>query len=282
MKKIFTTCIVLLSGTLLAHSAQMKSVSSGSVSTKTLFPSAPYHLVARLSKSTSSPFLPVLRWQDSSSNEDGFVVERRIGKATGTPFSVIGTVSPDEISFIDANAYSALLESSSTSAVSFIYRVTAFNQYGSSTSNRAVVVAPTQNTDTKPVSDIPTVSSSFSHGDFSVLAKHFNTTIADVNAMIKQKGEQAISAVLNTAKVKADTGTCVEISKNLTKGNRSSFTSSLQAFLIQKGLLSGEPSGFYGDLTTSAVKAYQRSLGLPETGMVYDFTREAIRQETCQ
>jgi hypothetical protein len=281
MKKLFTTCIVLLSGTLLAHSAQMKSVSSSSVSTKTLFPSAPHHLVARLSKATSSPFLPVLRWQDASSNEDGFVVERKIGKATSTPFSAVGTISPNEVSFTDTGAYSALLESSSTSVVSFTYRVTAFNQYGSSTSNRAVVVAPVQNTNVDTATDTSSISSAFSHGDFSVLEKHFNTTIADVNSMIKQKGERAMSAVLNTAKAKADTGSCVDISKNLAKGNRSAFTSSLQTFLIQKGLLSGEPSGFYGDLTVSAVKAYQRSLGLPETGFVYDFTRQAIRQETC-
>ena len=279
MKKIFTTCIVLLSGTLLAHSAQMKSVSA--VSTKTAFPSAPNHLVAKLSKSTSSPFLPVLRWKDISDNEDGFVVERKIGKATSTPFSAVGTISPNEVSFTDTGAYSALLESSSTSVVSFTYRVTAFNQYGSSTSNRAVVVAPVQNTNVDTATDTSSISSAFSHGDFSVLAKYFNTTIADVNSMIKQKGERAMSAVLNTAKAKADTGSCVDISKNLAKGNRSAFTSSLQTFLIQKGLLSGEPSGFYGDLTVSAVKAYQRSLGLPETGFVYDFTRQAIRQETC-
>jgi peptidoglycan hydrolase-like protein with peptidoglycan-binding domain len=55
----------------------------------------------------------------------------------------------------------------------------------------------------------------------------------------------------------------------------------LQTFLSTKGLLNDSVTGFFGDKTVSAVKLYQRSKGLPETGMVYDFTRESITAETC-
>jgi hypothetical protein len=86
--------------------------------------------------------------------------------------------------------------------------------------------------------------------------------------------------VPGTASASASTG-CIDIKTNLHRGFETGSVSQLQNFLIQKGFLSTEVSGFFGDLTISAVKAYQRSLGLPETGMVYDFTRQAIKQETC-
>jgi peptidoglycan hydrolase-like protein with peptidoglycan-binding domain len=42
-----------------------------------------------------------------------------------------------------------------------------------------------------------------------------------------------------------------------------------------------DPSGFYGDKTIEAVKRYQRNKGLPETGMVYEFTRSMIAKDSC-
>jgi murein L,D-transpeptidase YcbB/YkuD len=282
MKKFLTLSIVLLSGILLVQAAERKTVSSGFFAKKSMIPASPDHLVARLAKSTSSPFLPVLRWRDVSSNEDGFLVERKVGKDANSLFAVVGKVGINETSYTDATAYTSLLESSSTSDTSFFYRITAFNQYGSSTSNKAVVVAPAQNSSIEPVTGSSSLSSLFSHGDYSVLAKHLNTTIADVNTMIKQKGERVMSAVLNTAKAKVGSDACVDISKNLSKGSSASMTGKLQKFLIGKGFLPGEASGVYGDFTVEAVKAYQRSINLPETGMVNDVTRQAIKKETCQ
>jgi peptidoglycan hydrolase-like protein with peptidoglycan-binding domain len=55
----------------------------------------------------------------------------------------------------------------------------------------------------------------------------------------------------------------------------------LQNFLRDKGFFDHESTGFYGDVTVQAVKKYQESVGLPATGMVYDFTRSAIELETC-
>lgn len=41
-------------------------------------------------------------------------------------------------------------------------------------------------------------------------------------------------------------------------------------------------TGFYGDKNVEAVKDYQTSKGLPITGMVHDFTRQAIKAESYQ
>jgi peptidoglycan hydrolase-like protein with peptidoglycan-binding domain len=75
---------------------------------------------------------------------------------------------------------------------------------------------------------------------------------------------------------------CTNLPINLHRGMEKPSVSLLQSFLVSKGILGGEVTGFYGDKTVEAVKDYQASKGLPLTGMVYDFTREAIRAESCQ
>lgn len=75
---------------------------------------------------------------------------------------------------------------------------------------------------------------------------------------------------------------CVDISRNIHRGIDSASVTNLQSFLIGKGLLEGASTGFFGDKTVQAVKDYQISRGLPATGMVYDFTRYAIKEETCK
>jgi peptidoglycan hydrolase-like protein with peptidoglycan-binding domain len=75
---------------------------------------------------------------------------------------------------------------------------------------------------------------------------------------------------------------CVNIMRNLHRGDESVFVSKLQDFLTQKGFLTEKTTGFYGDKTVEAVKEYQSSKGLSVTGMVYDLTRQAVQSETCQ
>lgn len=74
---------------------------------------------------------------------------------------------------------------------------------------------------------------------------------------------------------------CVNLPSNMHRGYESSHVSQLQTFLQNEGMLS-EVTGFYGDKTVAAVKAYQQSKGLPMTGMVYGFTRAAIKSDSCQ
>lgn len=75
---------------------------------------------------------------------------------------------------------------------------------------------------------------------------------------------------------------CVDLPINMHRGAESNDVKNLQAFLISKGLLTEDISGFYGDSTVSAVRDYQLSKDLPVTGMVFDFTREMIRAESCK
>ncbi|MCX6757055.1 MAG: peptidoglycan-binding domain-containing protein, partial [Candidatus Nomurabacteria bacterium] len=75
---------------------------------------------------------------------------------------------------------------------------------------------------------------------------------------------------------------CTNIPRNLHRGAESNSVKNLQTFLQDKGLLSDTPTGFYGDKTVEAVKDYQAMKGLPQTGMVYTFTRQAIKAESCR
>lgn len=81
--------------------------------------------------------------------------------------------------------------------------------------------------------------------------------------------------------VLGDYAVCFEIPSNIHRGAESSDVRSLQTFLKLKGFLDENPSGFYGDKTVEAVKDYQASKDLPITGMVYDFTRQAIEADSC-
>ncbi len=118
-----------------------------------------------------------------------------------------------------------------------------------------------------------------SFGDEDTLVP-FRKALATVSGTIVKQGELAMRT-LSGATTASASGECVDITRNLHRGFETSSVSKLQNFLIEKGFLSEKASGFFGDLTIDAVKAYQRSIGLPETGMVYDLTRQAIKSETC-
>ena len=91
-------------------------------------PSAPSGLVA----SASSPTQVSLIWQDTSTVEDGFQIERRGG--TSAEFSQIGVVSVNSTSYADTSVLPN---------TAYAYRVRAFNGTGISTfTNEAPVITP--------------------------------------------------------------------------------------------------------------------------------------------
>lgn len=74
---------------------------------------------------------------------------------------------------------------------------------------------------------------------------------------------------------------CVDLPMNLHRGAENTSVTKLQNFLISKDFLVGPATGFYGDQTVEAVKLYQGAKDMPQTGMVYDFTRRAIKNDSC-
>jgi peptidoglycan hydrolase-like protein with peptidoglycan-binding domain len=71
------------------------------------------------------------------------------------------------------------------------------------------------------------------------------------------------------------------LKSNLKRYNESSDVLALQNFLVDKGFLNAKPNGYFGSGTLSAVKKYQKSIGLSQSGQVFPLTRATIKKETC-
>lgn len=69
------------------------------------------------------------------------------------------------------------------------------------------------------------------------------------------------------------------IDSNLKYGSRGVEVTELQEFLIDKGFLTGQPTGNFFALTKKAVISYQKSVNLPATGFVGQLTRAEINKE---
>jgi peptidoglycan hydrolase-like protein with peptidoglycan-binding domain len=71
-------------------------------------------------------------------------------------------------------------------------------------------------------------------------------------------------------------------SSSLSVGSRGSAVAQLQATLQAKGYFHQQPTGYYGQITQGAVKAFQRDQGISPTGVVGPQTRAALAQGTPQ
>ncbi len=87
--------------------------------------------------------------------------------------------------------------------------------------------------------------------------------------------------LLSSISLSSAAQSCVDLSQNLSRGSESSSVLALQNFLSQKGYLKATPNGYFGPGTTLAVKTYQKSVGIVQTGAVFNLTRQAIKKETC-
>jgi peptidoglycan hydrolase-like protein with peptidoglycan-binding domain len=122
-------------------------------------------------------------------------------------------------------------------------------------------------------------------GNYNVVLYCWDASGAAANqTMTFNVKSAALQIKLNQMVLGASTSntSCVDIPRNLIRGSESSYVTTLQNFLFNTGFLNETSTGFYGDKTVEAVKDYQASKGLPVTGMVYDFTRQAIVADTCQ
>ena len=92
---------------------------TASATTKTVAPSAPSSLTAT-AKSASSISLS---WKDTSNNETGFKIERRLSSQSNASFSQIGTASANAESYTDSGR---------SASTRYTYRVRAYNSAGNS------------------------------------------------------------------------------------------------------------------------------------------------------
>lgn len=73
--------------------------------------------------------------------------------------------------------------------------------------------------------------------------------------------------------------TFASVDVNVKYGQSGNEVLELQDFLVDKGFLKTNPTGYFGLLTLKAVQEYQTSVGLPNTGYVGVLTRGKINDE---
>lgn len=94
---------------------------------------------------------------------------------------------------------------------------------------------------------------------------------------LKQSTGQVLGASAGAA--------CTDLKNKMFLGTRDVFVenevSELQAFLNKKGYLNESPSGYFGSVTESAVKVFQKDNSLIVTGIVGKVTRDTIQKLSC-
>lgn len=85
----------------------------------------------------------------------------------------------------------------------------------------------------------------------------------------------------STKVINTSLASCVDLPRNIVRGEENSLVLKLQNFLVKKGLLTAIPNSYYGVGTTAAVKAYQASHGFKQSGDTLAMMRDEIKNETC-
>lgn len=96
-----------------------------------------------------------------------------------------------------------------------------------------------------------------------------------------KKSILALLIVSTLAYSHAAPAACLDFSTNLSRGAESNLVLQVQNFLYAKGILKAVPNGYFGPATLTAVKAYQKSVGLAQVGNTGPATRAAIKKESC-
>ncbi len=93
-------------------------------------PSAPSNLTAQF---ISNPLSVELNWTDNSNNENGFIIERE--SLSQAAFTILDTVPANTTFYVD----------NSVTYLTYIYRLTAFNEFGQSAySDTAQIIVPVE------------------------------------------------------------------------------------------------------------------------------------------
>lgn len=97
------------------------------------------------------------------------------------------------------------------------------------------------------------------------------TSMLPPSAMERVLGSKTMCVILNTPLLSLE-------DKDVTTNGE---VTELQNFLISKGMLFSSSTGYYGKWTAEAVKDYQRSKGIEQTGNVGVATKAAIKADSC-
>jgi peptidoglycan hydrolase-like protein with peptidoglycan-binding domain len=110
---------------------------------------------------------------------------------------------------------------------------------------------------------------------YSVAYKYDNT-IRCIKDPCPENGFVSDTTTFTTLSTDTTTPSSERIAKRLGFGSWGTEVSLLQKVLVQKGFMTGSTTGYFGIKTMRAVKTFQASSGIPQTGFVGPRTQTAL------
>ena len=99
----------------------------------------------------------------------------------------------------------------------------------------------------------------------------------DCNYIVKSPVATSTTTSLITTNIN-----CANLTSDLKIGQSSTYVTSLQNFLYKNGYLTVAPTGYFGSMTLTAVKAFQSANGLSADGYAGAITRAKIQSLDCK
>jgi peptidoglycan hydrolase-like protein with peptidoglycan-binding domain len=174
-------------------------------------------------------------------------------------FSGVSTIANADINTSGAFSWTPQASDVGTHVVTVTGTIGAFGE-SATTSVKVIVLGPGGSL---PPPSTPPPTSATSSTSLSAL----QAQIAQIKAQIT-----AQSGATSTGSSSAG----FTFSVYLSPGSQGEGVTQLQTLLSKQGFFSGAPSGYYGPLTTAAVKKFQAAHGLDQLGVVGPLTRAAL------
>lgn len=107
-----------------------------------------------------------------------------------------------------------------------------------------------------------------------ILLAQISTLTAQIKAL---QGQITIPGVVPAFPIEGKHRVCMLLERNLSQGVRGEDVRGLQEFLKEQGYLNAEASGYFGALTSEAVRRWQAAQGVDAVGIIGPKTRERIK-----
>ncbi len=124
---------------------------------------------------------------------------------------------------------------------------------------------------------VPVLTSALSTSEVQEKIQALLAQISGLTAQIKSLQAQVAIPEVASFPAGGKHSVCTLLERNLLPGFRGEDVKGLQEFLKQEGYLSAEASGYFGALTSEAVRKWQAAQGIDAIGVIGPKTRDRIR-----
>ena len=124
----------------------------------------------------------------------------------------------------------------------------------------------------------PFAASALTSGELQARVQALFAQIAELTAQIKSlQGQVSIPSIVPGIPVGTAHRVCSVLERNLSQGARGDDVKSVQEFLRTEGYLNADATGYFGVLTSEALRRWQASQGVDAVGVLGPKTKERIR-----